>query len=660
MKCTQCGHLFKVHRPSPLPPTSAASELATEPARWRVRRVDGSTHTLDSLAELGSLIGGGQFGADDEISRTGHIWKRLGEIAELATMFERPARSRRMSEPPPQPQLPIAAAVEEAKRITASERPSAPADAPRRRIPTDPRFQVMGAEIGIDAQRPSTPPPEPVDEGVATAPHAPQPSTPSTPSNSPPPAPAPPASAPAAASAQPAAPAAPPAQAPMPAPKPAASKPPAPQPPAQAAIDDAIDDTMFEATGRPRLRARTLLLASVLLLAAGVGAAVLMQTRATPSATNPSRVLLQRADAALAEDKPESFQRAVGMYTQALALHADDVHTLASISRAYAIWSESLREDLHENPTDPAATLADSVARTEAQRLADQAKQYAERAAHRAPGAAEAAIAHGDALRLSGDLTAARAEIDRVRANASEPATETLRVAALLAIDAAGGAASAGRKLAEQAVAREPKSIRMRLLLARCLLDDKDLDGAAQQLDAARSLDASHPRIESLARTLEALRHVKAAPGRRAQPQSPRLRRRRRSRHPRRNQRRHPRRNQRPRPQSPSRSPRRKPKALPTPTIHSSSCGAARRRSSAALFNSPRPPSSARSTSSRTWRVQRPGSGTSRSNAIKRMQRSRTSARPRNTVTPRPSSAWATPTVASGTLARRSMPIKRI
>src|SRR5882672_3378767 len=118
VKCTQCGHLFKVHRPLPLPPPGGM-DIALEPTRWRVRRVDGSTHTLDSLADLGNLIGAGQFGADDEISRTGHVWKRLGEIAELVAMFERPARPRRMSEPPPQPQLPIAAAIEDAKRTTA-------------------------------------------------------------------------------------------------------------------------------------------------------------------------------------------------------------------------------------------------------------------------------------------------------------------------------------------------------------------------------------------------------------------------------------------------------------------------------------------------------------------------------------------------------------
>jgi predicted Zn finger-like uncharacterized protein len=185
VKCTQCGHLFKVHRPSPLPPAGGIGDIALETSRWRVRRVDGSTHTLDSLAELSSLIGAGQFGADDEISRTGHVWKRLGEIAELSSLFERPARPRRMSEPPPQPQIPLAQAIEDAKRITASERPGgASSDAPRRRVPTDPRFNVMGAEVEIDSQRPNAPAPPPaptqataetsIDDTLATAPRSPR------------------------------------------------------------------------------------------------------------------------------------------------------------------------------------------------------------------------------------------------------------------------------------------------------------------------------------------------------------------------------------------------------------------------------------------------------------------------------------------------------
>jgi predicted Zn finger-like uncharacterized protein len=504
VKCTQCGHLFKVHRPSPLPPPGGLSDIALEASRWRVRRVDGSTHTLDSLAELSSLIGAGQFGADDEISRTGHVWKRLGEIAELSSLFERPARPRRMSEPPPQPQIPLAAAIEDARRITASERPSgAPSDAPRRRVPTDPRFQVLGSEVEIDSQRPSTPPAPPappppsepaIDDSLATAPHQPQPAV--APANAPNSVPAPAA----ASTSQPA-----PATAPV-----------AATPVSKAAVDAALDDAMIDDIRRSDRGARTVMVVCGVLLAVGAGAAVLLQSRATTTTTVSARVLIERADAALAEHDPDAFQRSLGLYTQALALHPEDPHTLASISRAYAIWSQWLREDLSDKPADPAAALADNIARAEAQRLAEQAKQYAARATRHASGLVEANVAYGDALRLNGDLTGARNAVERARGSENTPSAETLRVAALLAIDSAGGA-SAGRKLAEQAVALAPNLIRTRCVLARCLIDDKDADGAQQQLEALRSLSASHPRLPRLAQEIEALRSAQTPATRKGQ-----------------------------------------------------------------------------------------------------------------------------------------------
>ena len=98
VKCTQCGHLFKVHKTAAPPPAARDSEppgSSDETLKWRVRRADGSIHSLESLAELTRLIRAGQFHRDDEISRTGKVWRRLGQITELATQFEPMPRVRR-------------------------------------------------------------------------------------------------------------------------------------------------------------------------------------------------------------------------------------------------------------------------------------------------------------------------------------------------------------------------------------------------------------------------------------------------------------------------------------------------------------------------------------------------------------------------------------
>jgi predicted Zn finger-like uncharacterized protein len=81
VKCTSCGHLFKVFRPG------ASSALIDESRPWLIRKTDGSIEPLVSLNELARMIAQGAYQADDEISRFGKAWKRLGDIAELQSYF---------------------------------------------------------------------------------------------------------------------------------------------------------------------------------------------------------------------------------------------------------------------------------------------------------------------------------------------------------------------------------------------------------------------------------------------------------------------------------------------------------------------------------------------------------------------------------------------
>ena len=78
VKCTHCGHLFKVFRPGADGATRA----------WNIRKRDGTTQRLTSLRDLQRLITEGALAEHDEISRSGEGWKPLGAIAELQTFFE--------------------------------------------------------------------------------------------------------------------------------------------------------------------------------------------------------------------------------------------------------------------------------------------------------------------------------------------------------------------------------------------------------------------------------------------------------------------------------------------------------------------------------------------------------------------------------------------
>jgi predicted Zn finger-like uncharacterized protein len=420
VKCTQCGHLFKVYRgDSPRDSQSPASPSADPPAalptRWRVRRADGSLHTLDSLGELTRLINAGQFRREDELSRTGQVWKRLGEISELAALLE-PVASARTSDPPLPPPQPL-------ERRPPDARSSAPAPPPpRSRRSTG--FEVMGKSVDLEA--------------IATPAQAPLPVLTAAPDIAP-------------------------AQAPPP---PAPADPPAAAPVAGHALQPAASPRAEAITPVPPRSRLWLWVVLVCAAIAGAGGAVTqvlrVETPPAPPPVSPVVSLVARADSALAAFRAPQFEQAIALYRQALPSFPDDAHLLSALSRAYAQYAESLRTSAAisariANGAKAGASLDDLP---EALRLAHVAKLYGQRAAQRNPGNEEAGVALSDALRLTGNLVAARAEIDRVRATQRVPDAETLRVAALLAIDEAKGDLAAGRKLAGLAVAHDPPRAR--------------------------------------------------------------------------------------------------------------------------------------------------------------------------------------------------------
>lgn len=101
VKCTSCGHVFKVKKKSLLltvpvgqqdfdsrAPAAPPPPPAERPREWRVRQANGNMFTFKELTTLQKWIVERKVSRDDEISLTGESWKRLGNIAELASFFQ--------------------------------------------------------------------------------------------------------------------------------------------------------------------------------------------------------------------------------------------------------------------------------------------------------------------------------------------------------------------------------------------------------------------------------------------------------------------------------------------------------------------------------------------------------------------------------------------
>ncbi|MGD8858401.1 MAG: tetratricopeptide repeat protein [Myxococcales bacterium] len=483
VKCTDCGHLFKVTRTGSAADSAAPSQSVPDDGHWRVRRSDGGMIPLENLAELTRLIGDGELGRDDEISRTGRAWRRLGEVEELTPLFE--ARRRR---PTPEGRALNLGLVRRAAGADATDPGQGSASA-------EPRFESMGHEVdvrlgpgavGALEEEPTTP-------GFDSPATDQEPPGPPGASGAPPAAPPAPAATP---------------QAMPPAPGPSAvPPPPSPSPPS-------------------RLWP-WLLVATLATVGIGIGV-VLLRPRPQPPGNeverDPSGEFIERGDAALASHHPQRFQEAINEYTKALAFHPGNPRILSSIARSHAVWAQLLRFRLQALPADDPATEVERASLDQqARRLTEEARRHAEQAARRNPGNEEAEVALADALRLSGNLVAARAELDRARHSGGVTDAEGLRVAALLAIDEAGGELQAGCKLAEQAVARDGSLIRTRLLLARCLRERGDRAALAAQVQTLRRLAPGLPELEPFAEPKAAPRTARdaSAPRTAARPTPP-------------------------------------------------------------------------------------------------------------------------------------------
>ena len=539
VKCTSCGHLFKVFRAGALP------GAADEARPWLIRARNGTIEPLVSLGDLTRLLAEGVYTAEDEISRTGQVWKRLGDITELQSFFS--AARRSTAEPRQRVKTPSLGFRSPAPADGAAKaKPGATAkggstlrppaiSSPPAGTETKPGATTQSGKLPAAGQKGEPGPSARQSEPVLRL------ESPTQKQHRPPPvnlAQAPSESeyshdsdhptmqvqpiirasgeedigqgAELRRSAEAAKPASPSRE-----PSAAEERPGAG--PAQA-------DETLEIPKVFSFRMGWLWWLALAALLAG-GAAWLGWPRPPtlspppanpPVAGDPTAPFLLRADAALQTDRLDQFVEAVDEYTKALAFREHDAHILSSLSRAHAVWAQALSFSLREienkaegNGEGKAEPDSERLARAaalrhELQRNAKRAKHHGQKAAAKNPDNVEAMIALADALRLTGDLKAARSKLDRAHSRKSVPSTEMLRVAALLAIDEADGNMAAGQTFSEKAVEKAPDLIRGRVLLAHCLLAANDRDGARVQVDTVLQKDKNHPGALALKRALEA------------------------------------------------------------------------------------------------------------------------------------------------------------
>ncbi len=215
VKCTNCGHMFKIRKrsntnvnaaapprsrtpsrggggPAHARPDSMLEEAPTRPMigddgptmerQWLIRLENGEQKSCRELATLQQWIVANVVTRESLISRTGKTWKRLGDIAELAQYFDvadeaRTTHERRASaSKPPQSTMlgvggsPTNAPMAAGGTILPDDDEQPTHRAPRASRPPTAPPPVPGGP-GRGARRPTTqPPPPPPKKGSGASP----------------------------------------------------------------------------------------------------------------------------------------------------------------------------------------------------------------------------------------------------------------------------------------------------------------------------------------------------------------------------------------------------------------------------------------------------------------------------------------------------------
>jgi len=495
VKCTQCGNLFKVKRrertqelamgaaaarsPAYVPPAAnvpstqrttvpgipvinraqppAAAKVTPahdpEPNGWMIRIA--SSHEIFRFRELTTLqqwIVERKVSRDDEISRTGEQWKRLGGIAELASFFhivEQAAAVARADGPRAAAEAANAAYARTRKNDNDDD-PALVTTAPMPREQSGPI--AMGNPVDID---------EPAFARTNPTPKL----TPSASMN---------------------------------------------------AVGGEADDTLLddEFGGHPRRRGGVwagVLAALVLLGAGGYLAAYKRDALRGLFAHKDARAeeAYRQGREYFLLDSDDAFRNAQAAFERAHQADDKSALPLAGLAETMTTWASYLADDAKALETGAPSVTAAAAAKTlrrDSQAHLDDAKRYASDALALDPDALEVNRAMADYLRVDG---APQVEVERYLGRAAQKSTtdaETAYVAGALAfrdgnLDAAKAKLTQANTLNQAAT--QHALLRASYLLARIALQAGDKAGARTMLQTVLAANANHDRAKELLATID-------------------------------------------------------------------------------------------------------------------------------------------------------------
>ncbi len=539
VKCSTCGHLFKIRKKSFVltEPVTLGKKGAEEGGErnWMVRKADGTVLSFKELTTLQKWIVERKVSRDDEISKSGETWKRLGGIAELASFFQ---------------------VVDAATTgVMPAAVPVPPALAPPAPAPPAPAPPAPAPPAQVTQSLPAATPPAPSPAPAPPAQVPPAQSTQPMPAAEPPFQPPAPAVTPQAAAEQreaapygvPQSPVPVPAQ-PRPAPEPAAPPQLVPsEPDAWGDQEFTGDDDVVE-KWKKRGRRKWFVIIPLLAIVAGVGVWCLVSpdsftavigsiTGKSQGVSEAARVQYQSGYAHFLKDSGSELDLAIrdlnaaasaaeGKYPEALALLGEVFVTRAAkqdlrinaLDKQIAALDAQIRALKPQDGSDPKGEEKKKIASLHNQKVGlqkernvlvdaarkdlDEAKRCIDAARDADPQAFTPKRARADYLRV---LKAGPGQVEQPlkEARAAKPDDPELLYieGAVLAEDPATLDVAAG-KLA-QAVELKPELVRARYLLADVLIRQKRPGEARTHLQRIMQESPEHKLAQELLATLE-------------------------------------------------------------------------------------------------------------------------------------------------------------